>query len=254
MQGYVNEMPYFQGFYGLNIFMNQQGNWELADTVENRTIADCIETYGKFYPAGRTLWKIREAQCGNSKNTQIILGLSSCKYDEFMCSDGQCIEDHRRCDTVADCEDQTDEQNCGIVDTPKGYLKNVPPVNYQNPNLPLPVNVTVSIDRFINIFDYKHTIDLELGVTITWQDSRLIFNNLKDNFIRNELQGDEKNAVWRPKLYFDNIQDGAVRSIGLSLRVMKKSEPLTWDYNSQHMSELIFLQLDSQSSFKIPTC
>ena len=36
-----------------------------------------------------------------------------CEGNEFECGDGMCIIRQRVCDGIIDCEDASDEQNCG---------------------------------------------------------------------------------------------------------------------------------------------
>lgn len=37
---------------------------------------------------------------------------ASCKPGEYTCANGQCIDEKLRCNSVADCSDQSDEKNC----------------------------------------------------------------------------------------------------------------------------------------------
>lgn len=41
-----------------------------------------------------------------------LLEISSCDVNEFTCKDGQCIAAGFYCDSIADCEDGSDEENC----------------------------------------------------------------------------------------------------------------------------------------------
>lgn len=40
-------------------------------------------------------------------------GEAVCGRGEWRCGGGQCIPEASRCDLVLDCEDRTDEMNCG---------------------------------------------------------------------------------------------------------------------------------------------
>ncbi|XP_041373322.1 sortilin-related receptor-like [Gigantopelta aegis] len=50
---------------------------------------------------------------------------TSCPYQMFQCSNGQCISEYRRCDSSADCSDNSDEQNCGSSCGPDRFQCNV---------------------------------------------------------------------------------------------------------------------------------
>lgn len=236
LRGYINDKPYFHGLFGMMMHVSKAGFWTLKDAVKNETIAESSDMYGKVYPAGRTVWVMKKAMCGHARQEKITLGMSSCAQDEFLCTSGQCIAAKLRCDTVANCKDQTDEEDCDIVDLPQGYLKHVPPINFKNENLPLPINITVTIVRFVNVIDYKHTVELEIAVTVKWQDSRLTFNNLKKQSVRNALEEREMDKLWKPHFHFTNVQDGKISTIGERTEIERRSEPLPWDKNSVRMS------------------
>ncbi|KAF2364165.1 C-type lectin-like [Trinorchestia longiramus] len=236
LQGYIHGSPYFHGFFGYVIYRSENELWVLVDTVNNVTIAVTIDTYGGRYPVGRTLWEMKTHQCNHAKREKVILGLSSCNIDQFMCSSGECIPGPQRCDAVANCEDQTDEFNCNILELPKGYLKHISPVNPFDKLLPLPLNITITINRFINVLDYKHTVEPEIGVAIKWHDFRIVYYNLRNKSKDNVLRDDEVNILWTPAYLFTNAQDGAIRTIGRKVKVIRTSAPLGRDHNSVDMN------------------
>lgn len=47
-----------------------------------------------------------------SKNFCLTFVVSTCRPDEFRCSDGTCINLVKECDGVRDCVDNSDENNC----------------------------------------------------------------------------------------------------------------------------------------------
>ncbi|KAF2363407.1 Low-density lipoprotein (LDL) receptor class A repeat [Trinorchestia longiramus] len=236
LQGYVNGEPYFHGFNGYLMYKTKEGSWSLFNAAANLTLAETVDTYGKAYPVGRTIWKMQRTMCGLAKGELVVLGMSTCAADQFMCSSGECVHAFLRCDAIANCEDQTDELNCDLVDPPKGYLKHVTPINHVDWQLPLPLNVTVTIKRFTNIIDYKHIVDLEVAINLKWQDSRLIFNNLKNNIKRNSLRDDELDSIWKPTYHFTNVQDGLIKIIDQRIHVERISDPLPRDFNDVDMN------------------
>lgn len=45
-------------------------------------------------------------------NIHQLIQSGSCKDGEFACKNGECIEEHLRCNSVNDCKDESDEHNC----------------------------------------------------------------------------------------------------------------------------------------------
>ena len=49
---------------------------------------------------------------GGTKDKIVRVKLTSCKEGQFTCSDGQCVSMEQRCDQIAQCRDQSDEEDC----------------------------------------------------------------------------------------------------------------------------------------------
>ena len=39
---------------------------------------------------------------------------TACEANQFRCNDGQCIDNSLKCDRKYDCQDGSDELNCGM--------------------------------------------------------------------------------------------------------------------------------------------
>ena len=42
----------------------------------------------------------------------MVVATPVCGFDEFACSDGECIDERRVCDGIEDCRDREDEFGC----------------------------------------------------------------------------------------------------------------------------------------------
>ncbi len=47
--------------------------------------------------------------------------LSNCYPNQYTCDSGDCIDLAKRCDTVTDCKDKSDEVNCYYVQFSSDY-------------------------------------------------------------------------------------------------------------------------------------
>ena len=44
----------------------------------------------------------------------IYCSKGACEENEFECANGECIDGNRKCDSIVDCFDDSDENGCGI--------------------------------------------------------------------------------------------------------------------------------------------
>ena len=49
----------------------------------------------------------------NSLYLKSFISDVNCNKDQFKCKDGQCIPKVWKCDKVTDCQDKSDEDDCG---------------------------------------------------------------------------------------------------------------------------------------------
>ena len=93
-----------------------------------------------------------------------------------------------------DCVDESDEDYCKIISFKDNYNKKVPPftINKENYTLiPARVSVSTQLKNVLDISEFSHTIDLKLGITLRWFESRVVYHNLKSEETLNILSDSE---------------------------------------------------------------
>lgn len=66
--------------------------------------------------------------CNLSPGEEHVLTFSDCHPDKFTCSDGSCLPLERKCDSVVDCSDGSDEDECEFLVMREDYEKDKLPV------------------------------------------------------------------------------------------------------------------------------
>nr|XP_053643778.1 gamma-aminobutyric acid receptor subunit beta-like [Cherax quadricarinatus] len=152
-----------------------------------------------------------------------------------MCDNGECIDLAARCDAKSDCNDETDEDNCSLLQVPAGYRSFKPPKNVGDPSKPLQPNLIFNFLRFLKIEDVEETINLEFIVNIEWRDSRLTYTNLREDIHANKLSKIETESIWKPKLKFPNVKDGKLQKLEEIFYIQKNNDSLTSNFNAVNM-------------------
>ena len=99
-----------------------------------------------------------------------------------------------RCDQVTQCRDESDEDNCKLIVFKDNYNNKVPPFTVDPGDkslVPVKVKVSTSLMNVLAISEFSHTIDLKLGITLKWYESRVVFHNLKTKEALNTLTDEE---------------------------------------------------------------
>ena len=120
----------------------------------------------------------------------------------------------KRCDQIINCPDQSDEEECSLLQLKKGYNKKVPPfdVDEQSNVIPVTVNISTTLMNVLKISEVDHIIELKFAISLQWHENRAKYQNLKENEALNMLSDNELAAIWIPYIIFRNTDnDEAVR-------------------------------------------
>ncbi|XP_068232230.1 uncharacterized protein [Palaemon carinicauda] len=230
LDGYINNKPFFRGYHGLIIHHSGKQEWLLKNLNTNTTLATKSFIKGSEYPIGRHTWKVTDHLCNHPIGKSLILGLSKCTSQEFMCSDGSCAPRSVRCDLRGDCRDGSDEENCTIVEFSPQYHSHRPPPG-KSINEPLGIVPVVRLIRFSKIDDINLAFHTELEVAMIWTDRNLRFKNIKDQEGKNKLSEDEVRRIWAPEVEFLNVNDGNFQKLksGIYIRKVGEADPPFFD-------------------------
>ena len=146
------------------------------------------------FPMGRNKW-LSQYNDGVSTFTFTV-----CDFKSIACNNGQCVDYLNRCDGIAQCKDNSDEEHCQIIVKKPGYKKrdNPPPLNDEQTRFEL--DFSINLFSVADITTKEGIAHLDIMFVIDWSDPRLTIWNVyrKSKFI----QCDE---IWSPIL---NMMDG----------------------------------------------
>ena len=193
-------------------FNETTNQWTLTDA---KTTVNAISRATKVsYVLGKHTWEVAndvyECHKGQPYTTQ--LKLTGCDQDgEFTCNDGQCVRMEERCDQLANCRDESDEDNCQLLMLKNNYNNKVPPITTVSPTnftiVPAPVFVSISLMKIVSIEEVSHMITLQFEIVLNWNEVRATYQNLKFETSLNALTDVEAHKLWLPYAIFDNTDD-----------------------------------------------
>nr|XP_045604056.1 uncharacterized protein LOC123761881 [Procambarus clarkii] len=127
---------------------------------------------------------------------KVLLALTTCRTTQFTCDTGQCVPLTSRCDDIVQCSDRSDETNCRVIDRLSGYDPYYPPPPRPREEKPMNLFYHVDVYSMDDMTTEGGKATMNVGMTLTWFDSRLKFLNLKPevkNYFPCEL-------VWTPSV------------------------------------------------------
>ena len=179
----------------------------------NMTVVNNPDLYGVSYSdvssmvIGKHVWIIGGDYACRRNEKEFNLALSSCNVNEFTCSDGVCIDILARCDNTNDCRDKSDEADCARVKMVPSYQKFIVPSPTSAEGKKLDVNVVLHLETIMDIDEVEGHFQVQFYLIMKWFESRLRFNNLKDDISLNSFLPRENRAIWVPELVFENTEE-----------------------------------------------
>ena len=222
--GYMGGRPVFRGFYSHVVLWEEDGQrWVLRNTETNVTMAWLVLLDLKQYPIGLHTWTAATRLCGQPEGSSVPLSLSPCPHHKFMCKSGFCLDHKYRCNFRFDCQDGSDEDDCGVVVKDSTYRPHLPPRGPKDTTLLLTPSVTLT--RIANIDDIRMTLNLEFSVSPMWRDDRLNFSHLHPNFDA-LIQEKETEGIWMPRLLLVNLEGGEAKVLDETVVVRTANQPI----------------------------
>ena len=224
----VNKVTYMGAFdsviYHDNVFANKStkiyssNSWIL--TKLSKVILRSKDPIGESVFGKRT-WIVQGESpfCDKEQNETVELKLTGCPDGRFTCNDGQCILSQKRCDHIADCRDESDEEDCKILVLRKSYRKSSPPISRDNnidATIPANVKINITLKDVSSINEAENEIKVKFTMTIMWYETRAIYHNLKSDKSQNMLEEDDVSQIWTPNLVFQNSKNKENTKSGLS--------------------------------------
>ena len=156
---------------------------------------------------GSHFWVVHNdsVKCSNEEMAFTTnLTMHACSTEEFACDNSFCIPMKERCDTIEDCLDGSDEQDCGTLIRRQGYKKHLTPV----PSKGQDVLVNLSLNILdIEVDEANEAFTVRFSWSRNWFDGRLMFKHLKRESDMNTLLTEEGKAIWFPYLVFNNLRN-----------------------------------------------
>lgn len=233
--------PVLWSYFGLRLAWQDGPNrWQLDNPSTNTTLLRSLRT-GSDYPLGRRPWQVASELCGHPADHTLDISLSHCGAGEFICSSGECIAAHRRCNFHHDCSDRSDETDCFVVEKSSDVLlRQVPPP--PPPGAPggaaLELESNMTLTRVAAVDDLNMAITLEFHLTLTWVDSRLSFRHLGATGGEATMLSKEDAArLWRPLLHVANLDGGKMDVLSARMQAQSTVPPTQPTFNDLDTGE-----------------
>ena len=207
-----NQVDFFEGTAQKSKISFLDNKWQKTSTV----VPEKITINATKYPIGRHMFHWTDNALGSSVKVEGTCTLSVCNFSrEYTCDSGDCVDMEKRCDTIYDCEDASDEEDCDHVWLSGSYKKEYAPMRMKGNDQLLHINTNINLEKI----DFIDTLKMKIGVTfqveMMWKDERLSYKNIHQ-YPSYSLSETEGKKLWLPlqDLHHKNAIVGKIFSSG----------------------------------------
>ena len=140
-----------------------------------------------------------------------------------------------------DCEDKSDEKDCGRAVIDSSYNKAMTPPPLKN-STKVGVELSVVLQAILNLDEIGGIMYIKYVLLSKWTDPGLTFHNLKRDGNRNLLTESEWSRMWVPRVIFDNTEaaEELIMDKGAIIRVLA-NENFTYTTTNFHNHQNIYI-------------
>ena len=203
-------------------YNSEMKTWEFSSLKESRFVGTFTDSpTERFHPFGRRLLVSYDLipNISSGKTDGLTVVFSRCARGQYTCSSGHCIDIRAKCDSVMDCQDGSDEDNCPVLTIPDTYKHRATPKGN-----PLKVYVSAVLQSFPVIDTVALTFSVNYYLSLRWYDDRLTLRDLNRDSTLNSLSHKERVKIWRPHLAFDNALGTEQFAVDDTTRIFALSE------------------------------
>ncbi|XP_023325929.1 uncharacterized protein LOC111699471 isoform X1 [Eurytemora carolleeae] len=209
----LDGLPFLRGMLTSTITFNvEQDRWEWFDRKKEGHQATISNTLNSLILGTQ---KVDFSQSSDEKcskkgeNPVKKITFSVCEPGEFTCTNSQCIDMEERCDQTSNCVDESDEENCRMINVKSNYNKKISPFKVDpitKANIPANVNISFVIRDVLKIEEKDHVYTMKFIMIMEWYDYRINYFNLKVNHSLNAMSAEEIQNLWIPLVLFENTE------------------------------------------------
>lgn len=169
-----------------------------------------------------------------------------------------------RCDGKVDCTDTSDEINCNVLNLDNSYnkvmwsfLAKYKQKSFDQDISPptvsglLKIDLSFYMDTVLSLDEIKEEFYISFTMMTQWYDSRLKFNNLKEQVDLNVLTPSQHNSIWTPNLIFYNTKSKIKSSLqDATIRVLL-NDNFTFEKADMTSSNNVYLFKGSENKLEI---